>query len=130
MRIELTASIKGIVVLAVTALLPNGVILHRVDAGAADECYWLLDTECEPGDLGTSSDAGLPRLFHRDGGFWHVDPASGHATALTPATPLHRLGSFGATARFAGSAYPGLWTERDATRDRRRGRGGQKTLGG
>jgi hypothetical protein len=126
MRIELTASIKGIVVLAVTALLPNGVILHRLDAGRGDECFWLLEAERECGD--PASDAGIPRLFHRDGGFWHMDPATGNATALTPATALQRLAGFGAAARFAGTAYPGQWTERDITRDRRRGRGGEQPL--
>lgn len=127
MRIELTASIKGIVVLAVAALLPNGVVLQRLDAGSGEECFWLLEAERACGGA-EASDAGIPRLFHRDGGFWHMDPASGHATALTPATALHRLGGFGATARFAGTAYPGMWTERDATRDRRRSREREQPL--
>lgn len=126
MRIEFTASIKGIVVLAVTALLPNGVVLDRLDAASGEECFLLLEAERECGAEAT--DAGSPRLFHHEGGFWHMDPASGHATALTPATALHRLGGFSATARFADTAYPGMWTERDATRDRRRGSGREPAL--
>ena len=34
MRIEFSASIKGIVVLTVSAIMPHGVILHRLDHGA------------------------------------------------------------------------------------------------
>jgi hypothetical protein len=128
MRIELTASIKGIVVLEVTALLPNGVILHRVDAGSGVECFWLLEAERHSGLPGTASDATIPQLFHRDGGFWHMDPACGHATALAPATALGRLGGFGATVRFAGSSYPDMWTARGPTCDRRRGRGCEQPL--
>jgi hypothetical protein len=129
MRIELTASIKGIVVLAVTALLPNGVILHRVDAGSGVECFWLLEAERDVGCPGTPTDAGVPRLFHRDGGFWHMDPALAHATALTPAAALGRLGGLGATVRFAGCAYPDMWTERSTTQDRRRDRRGTQAFG-
>jgi hypothetical protein len=49
MRIELTASIKGIVVLTVSAIMPHGVILHRLDHGASAECYYLLMPETHPG---------------------------------------------------------------------------------
>jgi hypothetical protein len=129
MRIEFTASIKGIVVLAVTASLPNGVVLHRLDAGSGAECFWLLEAERHPGCPETPPDAGIPQLFHHDGGFWHMDLATGHATALAPATALGRLGSLGATVRFADSSYPDMWTERDATRDRRRGRACEQALG-
>jgi hypothetical protein len=128
MRIELTASIKGIVVLAVTALLPNGVMLHRIDAGSSTECFCLLEAECHPGCPAAPHKAMIPHLFHRDGGFWYMDPGSGHATALTPATEFGRPGDFGATARFTGSPYPDTWTERDATRDRRRGRACEQRL--
>jgi hypothetical protein len=120
MRIELTGSIKGVVVLAVTALLPNGVVLHRVDAGAQAECFCLLEAECDLGDLLVPQGLPVPPLFHRDGGFWHRDPATGQASALTPATVLERLSGFGCGVRFATSPYPDIWTKRECARDRRR----------
>jgi hypothetical protein len=116
MRIELTASIKGVVVLVVTGLLPHGVVLHRVDHGGAAECFMLLAPECRPAlPLATSSlprAAALPLLFHRDGGFWHLDPATGQETPLTPATVLERLAGFHGRVRFAGGPRPEDWVER------------------
>jgi hypothetical protein len=101
MRIELTASIRGVVVLVVSALLPNGVVLHRADHGAAAECFYLLDAGRDPGarlpaQQAMPQAATLPSLFHRDGGFWYIDPASGQDIPLSPAT-LHAL------------ALPGQW---------------------
>jgi hypothetical protein len=114
MRIEFTASIRGVAVLVVTALHPHAVVLHREDAGAADECFYLVEPERHPGDgVDYARPVSVPLLFHRDGGFWHLDPATGHQTALAP----------GGTAlpgrpRFCAGAYPGRWTPRAIERRR------------
>jgi hypothetical protein len=116
MRIELTASIKGVAVLVVTALLPHAVILHRVDGGGAAECFMLLAPEAAPNPgAALPQAAALPQLFHRDGGFWHRDPASGNETALGPAAALDRLAGFHGRVRFTAAPYP----EYRATRARR-----------
>lgn len=112
MRIELSASIKGIVVLSVTALLAHGVILHRIDHGARAECFYLLlpDTQPTPAShLATPQASCLPVLFHRNGGFWHLDTASGKETALAPATALDKLSGFARHNRFASEPYPECW---------------------
>jgi hypothetical protein len=110
-RIELTASIRGVVTFVVTALHAHALTLHRVDAGGAAECFVLLapGVEPEPAAAGTGAlprAAGMPILFHRDGGFWHLDPASGQETPLGPATVLDRLARFTGRVRFAGSPRP------------------------
>jgi len=114
MRIEMSASIKGIVVLSVTALLHHGVILHRIDQGVHAECFYLLTPETSPVSLpqaNTSAPnaAALPVLFHRDGGFWHLDPASGKENALAPATVLDKLSGFARHNRYASEPYPECW---------------------
>jgi len=114
MRIEMSASIKGIVVLSVTALLHHGVILHRIDQGAHAECFYLLTPETPPVSLpqanaSAPSAAALPVLFHRDGGFWHLAPASGKETPLAPATVLDKLSGFARHNRFASEPYPECW---------------------
>ena len=112
MRIELSASIKGIVVLSVTALLAHGVILHRIDHGARAECFYLLLPEARPAPAGhaaTPQAAALPVLFHRNGGVWHLDAASGKETALAPATSLDKLSGFARHNRFASDPYPECW---------------------
>jgi hypothetical protein len=111
MRIELSASIKGIVILSVTALMPHGVILHRIDAGAQAECYYLLCSDKHPGfplrNLASSPiAAALPVIFHNDGGFWHLDQLTGKETALAPATALDKLSRVPRHNRFAAGAYP------------------------
>jgi len=163
MRIELTASIRGVVVLVVSALLEHGVVLHRVDAGGAAECFVLLAPGRRPGHIGATTDAAanaiantiastaahaaagrparpaalpraahMPLLFHHGGGFWHLDPASGRETALTPASALERLPGFGPRIRFSTAVRPedrheagdraGAGDERrDEQRDERRG---------
>jgi hypothetical protein len=113
MRIELTASIKGIVVLKVTALLPNGVIMHRVDQGAQAECFYFLAPECHPGFPvhafpAEPCAAVMPLLFHQRGGFWHLDPATGRETALGPSTALEALCHIARHNRFAADPYPEL----------------------
>lgn len=120
MRIELTASIRGVVTLVVTALHGHALTLHRVDAGGAAECFVLCapDTEPEPGGGALPRAAGMPVLFHRDGGFWHRDPGTAQETALGPATVLERLARFTGRVRFACSARPEDQAERTA--DRRR----------
>jgi hypothetical protein len=109
MRIELTASIKGVAALVVTALLPHAVVLHRVDAGGAAECFMLLAPGVAPGSLPGSAlprAAVLPQLFHRDGGFWHRDPVTGADTPLGPASALDLLAGFHGRVRFTASPYP------------------------
>ncbi|MFC5458812.1 FHA domain-containing protein [Massilia niabensis] len=112
MRIELTASIPGVAVLEVAAVLPNGVILRRLDAGMAHEAFYLLDPERDPETLrGTARGAhasGMPLLFHRDGGFWQRDPAGGEATPLAPASAAERLAGWQRGPQFALRAYPEL----------------------
>ncbi|OON63318.1 hypothetical protein B0920_07965 [Massilia sp. KIM] len=120
MRLELTASIKGIVTLEVTALLPHAVVLHRLDAGAAAECFYLMAPDCAPGTAAPAvclpRAAALPLLFHRDGGFWQLDRASGRETPLAPGAATERLGGPGQRVRFTADAYP-------ETRARHRGPG-------
>jgi hypothetical protein len=111
MRIELSASIKGIVVLSVTALLPHGVIMHRIDQGAQAECFYFLEPGRHPGHPLPACPAAppaavMPLLFHQNGGFWHLDPVTGQETALTPATPLDKLRQFARHTRFASDPYP------------------------
>ncbi|MFC3457450.1 FHA domain-containing protein [Massilia haematophila] len=106
MRIELTASIPGIAVLEVTAVLPNAVLLHRLDAGMGHEAFYILDPERDAAFAPRMAALGLPLLFHRDGGFWHADPASGLETPLTPASALERLPGWPRGARFSARAYP------------------------
>jgi hypothetical protein len=118
MRIELSASIKGIVLLAVTALLPNGVILHRIDQGCHAECFYFLEPECHPGFPVRAFPAApqaavLPLLYHHQGGFWHLDPATGRETPLSPDTALDRLCHVARHIRFAADPYPEVAVERD-----------------
>ncbi len=119
MRIELSASIKGIVVLSVTALMPHGVIMHRIDQGAHAECFYFLEPGKHPGYPVTAfgalpEAAAMPLLFHQHGGFWHVDRVTGRETALTPNTSLDRLSQLPAHTRFAAESYPECWIVRSA----------------
>jgi hypothetical protein len=120
MRLEFTASVPGVATLEVSALLPNALVLSRVDAGAETERFWLIVPGREP----MHGDAVLPMLHHRDGGFWHRDPATGTDTALTPSTAFARLGRMAPHGRFAGGPYPEVWSVRTRVADRRRGRDG------
>jgi hypothetical protein len=121
MRIEFTASIKGVATLVVTALLPHAVVLHRVDAGGAAECFMLVAPGLVPAGAVSSGAvlpraAVLPQLFHRDGGFWHRDPASGLETPLGPAAALDRLAGFHGRVRFTALPYPDYRGPRGADR--------------
>ena len=118
MRIELTASIKGIVTLEVTAVLAHAVVLHRLDAGARAECFYLMEPDGVPdatsgmgGNVQAATmprAAALPLLFHRDGGFWQRDRASGRDAPLatTPALERVQQPGIGMAARFVSTAYP------------------------
>ena len=119
MRIELSASIKGIVVMSVSALLPNGVVMHRIDQGAQAECFYFLEPGKHPeypvaAFPALPAASVMPLLFHQHGGFWHLDPATGKETALTPSTPLERLCQVPAHTRFAAESYPECWIVRTA----------------
>lgn len=126
MRIALTASIRGVVELEVTALLPHGVVLHRVDAGARAECFMVLAPERDPAhEIGRQTAtspraAGLPLLFHRDGGFWHRDPVTQQDTPLAPGVLLERLRGFGRQLRFAAQSYPETRVQLARAGERRR----------
>jgi len=127
MRIEFTASIKGIVTLEVTALLPHAVVLHRLDAGARAECFYLMAPECapHPSDIACANvaprAATLPLMFHRDGGFWQLNRASGQEQPLAPDTrvSLSPGSGFGAGARFTPEPYPETRVNRRAATERR-----------
>jgi hypothetical protein len=106
MRIELTASIPGVVALEVTAVLPNGIILQRADAGRSHEAFYLIDPERALAPAPRLGALGLPLLFHRDGGFWHLDPASGAETPLTPTLSTAGLAGWPPGAHFAARPYP------------------------
>ena len=111
MRIELTASIRGIVTLEVTALMAHAVVLHRLDAGARAECFYLMAPDCLPSSSRHQQApraVALPLLFHRDGGFWQRDRDSGRETPLAPQAQLGRLqqAGLGIAARFVAQAYP------------------------
>jgi len=114
MRVELSASIKGIAVLEVTGLMPHGVILHRIDDGARAECFVVLAPDTHPGfplrRVQTApSAAALPVLFHLDGGFWHLDAVTGKETALAPTVQTEKLARVAPHTRFASDAYPESW---------------------
>lgn len=88
-RIEMTASVRGIVQLVVTALLPTGLVMHREDEGAQDECFVLVEPERHPGREPAQAAtlpraARLPLLFHHNGGFWRFEPATGAQEAVIP----------------------------------------------
>ncbi len=109
MRIALTASIRGVVELEVGALLPHGLVLHRVDAGARAEAFYILAPETHPGRGDCAAlprAAAMPLLFHRDGGFWHLDQVSGSEIPLAPATSVAHLRGMGRQLRFLTRPYP------------------------
>ncbi len=114
MRIELSASIRGIAVLTVSAILPHGVILHRVDQGAHAECYYVLAPDRHPGYplplyAAAPNAAAMPLLFHHQGGFWHLDQLTGKETALSPNAALDKLSRIPKHNRFASEPYPECW---------------------
>ena len=96
-RIEMTASVRGIVQLVVSALLPTGIVLHRDDDGAHDECFVLVEPGRHPGHGHQPAQAlpraaRLPLLFHYNEGFWRLNPSTGThepvAPALVPANTI------------------------------------------
>jgi hypothetical protein len=122
MKIELTASIKGVVVLTVAAIMPHGVVLHRIDEGARAECFVILQPNTHPGypmpRYGASpAAAGMPVLMHHDGGFWHLDQLTGKETALAPTPVQERLSRIPQHTRFASDPYPECWIIRTGAQD-------------
>jgi hypothetical protein len=122
MRIEMSASIKGIVVLQVSAIMPHGVILHRLDQGAHAECLLLLAPNCHPGYPmpsfpATPQAAALPLILHHDGGFWHLDQLTGKETALAPSASMEKLSRMPRLTRFASEPYPESWIIRTGAQD-------------
>ncbi|MTW06230.1 FHA domain-containing protein [Pseudoduganella ginsengisoli] len=122
MRIELTASIKGVVTLEVSAIMPHGVILHRADHGRHAECFYLLMPDTHPGYpmppfIATPQAGALPLIVHHNGGFWHMDQLSGKETALAPSTTLDKLSRIPRHTRFAAEPYPESWIIRTGAND-------------
>jgi hypothetical protein len=116
-----------VVTFVVTALHAHALTLHRVDAGGGAECFVLLapgvaPTAAAAGTGALPRAAGMPILFHRDGGFWHLDPASGQETPLGPATVLDRLARFTGRVRFAASPRPEDHLDRSGDRSRTQAR--------
>jgi hypothetical protein len=122
MKIELTASIKGIVQLAVSAIMPHGVVLHRIDEGARAECFVILQPDTHPGYPlprygALPAAASMPMLMHHNGGFWHLDQLSGKETALAPTQVQEKLSRIPPHTRFASDAYPECWIIRTGVQD-------------
>ncbi len=108
--------------LSVSAIMPHGVILHRIDQGAQAECFYLLAPDRHPGYplpafAAAPNAAALPLLFHHDGGFWHLDQLTGKETALGPSTTLDKLSRIARHNRFAGEPYPECWIIRTGASD-------------
>ena len=117
MKIEMSASIKGIALLEVSAVMPHGVILHRIDEGARAECFVLLARDTHPGyplprHSALPRAASLPLLMHHQGGFWHIDQLTGKETALAPTPKQEKLSRIPAHTRFASDPYPEHWIVR------------------
>jgi hypothetical protein len=117
MKIEMSASIKGIVLLEVSAVMPHGVVLHRIDEGARAECFVLLAADTHPGyplprHSALPRASSLPLLMHHQGGFWHVDQLTGKETALAPTPKQEKLSRIPAHTRFASEPYPEHWIVR------------------
>jgi hypothetical protein len=51
-------------------------------------------------------------IFHQNGGFWHLDPATGQASALEPSVAADRLSQMPRHTRFAAEPYPECWIVR------------------
>jgi len=117
MKIEMSASIKGIVLLEVSAVMAHGVILHRIDEGARAECFVLLAADTHPGyplprHNALPKASSLPLLMHHQGGFWHIDQLTGKETALAPTPKQEKLSRIPAHTRFASDPYPEHWIVR------------------
>ena len=114
--------VAGIVVLSVSAIMPHGVILHRIDQGANAECFYVLMPDTHPGYplknfTAAPHAAALPVLLHRDGGFWHLDQLTGKETALAPNVSLEKLSRVPRHCRFASDPYPEHWIIRTGAAD-------------
>lgn len=106
MRVELSNSFKGVVQLKVVALLPHALVLQRQDEAAQCECFYLLKPETIAAFPPPSSPVGLPLLIHRQGGFWHLDPETGHETALTTTGDLRHLHGMRNGTEYIDDPYP------------------------
>ena len=115
MRIELTASVRNVVLLEVAALLAHAVLLRRIDAGAHAECFCIMAPDRHPEVApGMSSPLlqALAGIHHVNGGFWHHDRQTGHVTALHPGARCGTLAGMAAHTRFASTPYPELDLQR------------------
>lgn len=119
MRIELTASVRSIVTLEVTAVLAHGIALHRIDAGQPAECFCFVAPGRRPAPVPsdiTPRAAALSVLYHANGGFWHLDRATGRDTPLCDGTHSDRLPGLPPHSRFTATPYPDLALELPARR--------------
>ncbi|MBC3832592.1 FHA domain-containing protein [Undibacterium amnicola] len=105
MRLELSASFKGLVELRVAAIFPHAVILQRIVGGNVVALFYLLNPEQRP-EVGTSDSMPtlMPTLmpnkmatnenllfFHQHGQFWYHDPHSLQDSVLDPSIELAGL---------------------------------------
>ena len=114
---HMSIGLKGIVLLEVSAVMPHGVILHRIDEGARAECFVLLAADTHPGyplarHNALPKAATLPLFMHHQGGFWHIDQLTGKETALAPTPKQEKLSRIPAHTRFASDPYPEHWIVR------------------
>lgn len=115
MRIELTASVRNVVTLEVTAVFAHGVVLHRVDQGAVAECFWFVAPDRQPGPAQQPAlprAAVLPVIYHANGGFWHLDRTTGRETALWDGVQCGHVAGMPRHTRFAATANPELALDR------------------
>ena len=111
MRIELTASVRNVVLLEVAAVLAHAVVLRRTDAGAQAEGFCIMAPDRHPEFTSRVSSPLLQTLagiHHVNGGFWHHECRTGHVTALQPGARCGTLAGIAAHTRFAATPYPEL----------------------
>lgn len=115
MRIELTASVRNVVLLEVAALLAHAVVLRRIDAGAQAECFCIMAPDRHPDAAVRATSPllqALTGIHHVNGGFWYHDRSTGHVTALHAGTRCGMLAGIPAHTRFAPAPYPELDLQR------------------
>jgi hypothetical protein len=106
MRLELTASFKQIVLLQVRLVTSHALVLQRMDAAAHGEIFYVLAPE-QPLDTRPDNWPGdLPCIFHRDGGFWHLETEQSKPGALTSLGSFASLPGLAGQYRFEEKAYP------------------------
>lgn len=108
MQIEFCASVRGIVRLQVMAILPHAMIIAEIDAGAGSDLLYLIKPETRPQAAAQSPPAGLPLVFHFQGGFWHRDIATLQENSLDAHTDLKAIPQLASVGRYASVPYAGV----------------------